>query len=372
LRKPDFFIVGAGRSGTTALWRYLSEHPRVFMPRVKEPRFFADDMPGLMNRVAALEDYLALFEDATEEDVAVGEASPQHLYSRTAIRNIREFAPQARLVVMLRNPVEMARSAHAECLYWFVEDEPDFERAWRLQARRRRGERIPPARTQVTVLLWEEMLAAVEKAFAETRHLDVESRFVYPAGSLFDPAEVPAQARRGIWRLLRASGARRAKTQARPEHVTPEILDEFVAGLPGRRLALHLGLESACPWVLRFCVNRGAGPEEFAKAARLSRGPGVRVRANVILGAARPRRARGDRGRRRVRAPGVRGRGGRGRLPARARQAERDHPAIESSLLTWHGPRPFGSACAPHAARRSTAPRTTAPPSALRRRLWRE
>jgi hypothetical protein len=131
----------------------------------------------------------------------------------------------------------------------------------------------------------EEMLAAVEKAFAETRGLDVESRFVYPAGSLFDPAEVPAEARRGIWRLLRASGARRAKTQARPEHVTPELTDEFVAALPGKRLALHLGLESACEWVVRFCVNRGSGPEEFAKAARLSRGRGVRVRANVILGA---------------------------------------------------------------------------------------
>jgi hypothetical protein len=54
------------------------------------------------------------------------------------------------------------------------------------------------------------------------------------------------------------------------------------------------------------------------------------------------------------------------------REMDGDHPAIESSLLTWHGPRPFGSACAPHAARRSTPPRTTAPPSALRRRLWRE
>jgi hypothetical protein len=173
VKRPNFFIVGAGRSGTTALWRYLREHPRVFMPRVKEPRFFADDMPGLMNRVAALEDYLALFKDATDEHVAVGEASPQYLYSKTAIRKIRDFAPDARLVVMLRNPVDMAHSAHAECLYWFVEDEPDFERAWRLQARRRRGERVPAACTQVTVLLWEDMCRLGEQV---GRLLDVFPR----------------------------------------------------------------------------------------------------------------------------------------------------------------------------------------------------
>lgn len=157
MRRPDFFIVGAGRSGTTAMCEYLRAHPRVFMPRVKEPRFFADDMPGLMNRVSSPREYLALFEDATEDHLAVGEASPQYLYSRTAIRNIREFDPEARLIVMLRNPVDMAHSAHAECLYWFVEDEPDLERAWRLQPERRGGRRVPTGCTQVTVLLWEDM-----------------------------------------------------------------------------------------------------------------------------------------------------------------------------------------------------------------------
>ncbi len=157
MKRPDFLIVGAGRCGTTALYEYLRAHPRVFMPRVKEPRFFAEDMPGLMNRVASLPEYLALFRDAGDEHLAVGEASPQYLYSSVAIRKIREFNPEARLIVMLRNPVDMACSAHAECLYWFVEDEPDLQRAWRLQPLRRKGLRVPKACTQVTVLLWEDM-----------------------------------------------------------------------------------------------------------------------------------------------------------------------------------------------------------------------
>ncbi len=157
MRKPDFFIVGAGRCGTTALYEYLRAHPRVFMPVVKEPRFFADDMPGLMNRVASLREYLRLFGGAGPRHLAVGEASPQYMYSRSAIGNIREFEPDARLIVMLRNPVDMACSAHTECVYWFVEDEPDFEKAWQLQPLRRRGLCVPRACSQVTVLLWADM-----------------------------------------------------------------------------------------------------------------------------------------------------------------------------------------------------------------------
>lgn len=127
------------------------------MPRVKEPRFFADDMPHLMNRVASLSEYLGLFKGTAADHLAVGEASPQYLYSSTAIRNIREFNPEAKLVVMLRNPVDVVYSAHAECLYWFVEDELDFEKAWRLQPLRRRGLRVPKTCSQVTVLLWANM-----------------------------------------------------------------------------------------------------------------------------------------------------------------------------------------------------------------------
>jgi radical SAM enzyme (TIGR01210 family) len=132
----------------------------------------------------------------------------------------------------------------------------------------------------------DEMLASVRQAFAETGDLDVESRFVYSAGSTLDPREVPPEVRRGIWAILSRTDARKAKTQARPEDVTRELVEEFASGIPGKELSLHLGMESACAWVGRFCVNRSGAPEDFHRAALLLRDSGVRVRATVTLGAA--------------------------------------------------------------------------------------
>jgi hypothetical protein len=141
VRKPDLFIVGAPKCGTTALHRYLAEHPRIFMSKIKEPRFFADDF---FRFVTEFDDYLELFKDATEDHLAVGEASPNYLRSAVALPRIREFSPDARLIVMVRNPVDLAYSFHSQQLVSFNEDEVDFERAWRKQGGRRRGRDIPP------------------------------------------------------------------------------------------------------------------------------------------------------------------------------------------------------------------------------------
>jgi hypothetical protein len=140
MRRPDLFIVGAPKCGTSALHRYLGEHPRIFMSRRKEPWYFAEDFPRF---VTSLEDYLALFDDATAQHLAVGEASTTYLSSDTALHRIREFSPGARIVVMVRDPVDLVHSLHAQAVLGLNEDELDIERAWRLQAARRRGERIP-------------------------------------------------------------------------------------------------------------------------------------------------------------------------------------------------------------------------------------
>jgi hypothetical protein len=140
MRRPDLFIVGAAKCGTTALYRYLGDHPRIFMSPMKEPRYFADD---LHRRVTELDEYLTLFSAATDDHLAVGEASPTYLNSEVALPRIREFSPTARIIVMIRNPVEMVYSYHAQQIVSSNEDERDFERAWRLQGIRRQGRRIP-------------------------------------------------------------------------------------------------------------------------------------------------------------------------------------------------------------------------------------
>jgi hypothetical protein len=85
---------------------------------------------------------LALF-SPTPPGAIAGEASVWYLYSRVAIEEIIRVRPDAKFIVMLRNPVEVAQSLHAQQLIGFVEDIPDFETAWRSQGRRARGEGIP-------------------------------------------------------------------------------------------------------------------------------------------------------------------------------------------------------------------------------------
>jgi hypothetical protein len=144
-RRPNFFILGAPKCGTTALSEYLREHPRAFVSQPKEPHYFCEDFDYYYAPGRRTEDhYLRLFAAATDEHIAVGEASVWYLYSGDAARNIAAFDPDARVVVMLRNPVELVPSLHSQLLYMLDEDEPDLATAWELQEARRRGERLPP------------------------------------------------------------------------------------------------------------------------------------------------------------------------------------------------------------------------------------
>ncbi|UCC88813.1 MAG: sulfotransferase, partial [Anaerolineales bacterium] len=99
--KPNFFIVGAPRCATTALYRYLCDHPNIFMPRVKEPHFFAEDI-SVGKPTKTLDWYMGLFEESSEEHLAVGEASVFYLYSSVAVRRIYEFNKEAKIIVILR------------------------------------------------------------------------------------------------------------------------------------------------------------------------------------------------------------------------------------------------------------------------------
>lgn len=141
-RIPDFFIVGAQKSGTTALSEYLRQHPQVYMPREKDTQFFCDDFPR-MRTIDNLEDFLALFQRARDEHLAVGEATALNLYSTVAIGRIRDFNPDARLIVLLRNPVDLVYSLHAQLVYTQEETETDFEKAWRRQGERAEGRHVP-------------------------------------------------------------------------------------------------------------------------------------------------------------------------------------------------------------------------------------
>src|SRR4051794_5617259 len=111
-RRPDFFLAGHHKSGTTAMYAMLSQHPQVFMPEVKEPHFLATDRrsrfgaPGDLPTTLAA--YLALFEPARPDQIA-GEASASYLWSHTAASQIAALCPDARVVGILREPASHLR-----------------------------------------------------------------------------------------------------------------------------------------------------------------------------------------------------------------------------------------------------------------------
>lgn len=208
-RLPDFFIVGAPKCGTTALYQYLSMHPGIYMPALKEPHFFCRDFPDF-GKVRDFDTYLKLFA-AADPGVVIGEASVWYLYSQVAIPSIMAANPRARIIVMLRNPVAMAKSLHRQLIMSLREDIEDFETAWRAQHDRLHGKRLPlycPERshlqygdvcryasqvervlalvppTQLKVVIYEEFFADICRQYdSVTDFLAVkpEGRTVFPA-----------------------------------------------------------------------------------------------------------------------------------------------------------------------------------------------
>ena len=139
--KVDFFIVGGPKCGTTSLYEYLKSHPDIFLPDVKEPSFFAHDLPGYRD-IDDSNSYAALFEGA-KPGQTTGEASVVYLYSKIAVQSIYEYNPLAKIIVMVRHPVNMFRSLHMQLGYTFNEDEMNPETAWHLQEKRKMGNCLP-------------------------------------------------------------------------------------------------------------------------------------------------------------------------------------------------------------------------------------
>lgn len=156
MKKVDFFIIGAPKCGTTSLAEYLKEHPDIDFSRKKEPNFFSTDLGSLrkMSDVQTIDDYLGLF--SFQEDKLQGEASTTYLFSTVALRSILEHNPNARLIVILRNPVDMVVAWHTQKLLEKQEDEPDFKKAWAKQHARKKGLEIPPLCTEVKMLYYKD------------------------------------------------------------------------------------------------------------------------------------------------------------------------------------------------------------------------
>ncbi|MEO8246842.1 MAG: sulfotransferase [Chloroflexota bacterium] len=285
-RIPEFFIVGAPRCGTTYMFDYLGRHPGVYVPPNKEPNHFCTDLDSgsFLDSVSFMRDrdeYRMLFAEADERQLA-GEASTWYLYSRDASANIHAARADARILIMLRDPVEMMYSLHGRRRFGGTEELP-FAEALAAEEDRRHGRRLPRRPRNVKGLLYRDVARYAEQV---ERYLDrfgpdqvhitifddfrSDPRAAYasvlgflglPAIPMTEAAVVNAAARRRSETLQRAIltpwvirlGRKIIPRTLRP-HVGP-LMDRLNAA-PERRTALDPALRRSLVQELRPDVRR--------------------------------------------------------------------------------------------------------------------
>jgi hypothetical protein len=297
-RRPDFYIVGAPKAGTTAMYEYLRGHPALFLPERKELRFFGEDLEIRDRASLTTEQYLEHFA-AAPADAVIGTAYVWYLYSRSAASEIARFSPAARVIAMLRNPVDMLPALHGEHLTNGNEDIADFTAALAAEPDRRAGHRIPPhahlpqglwytdvpryaeqleryftafGRDRVRVIIFDDFVADTAGVFRETlQFLGVEDAY-RPAS--FDTvnasrrirsehirhflARPPDRLRRIIHRLIPARMRRAAYERAKEMNVVMTARDPIPAKTAERlqaefepeiaRLSTLLGRDLTALW----------------------------------------------------------------------------------------------------------------------------
>src|SRR5688572_16981668 len=140
--RPNFFIIGAPKSGTTSLDAWLSEHPNVYMSPVKEPHYFAEHRAK--RNATTLEEYLALFDKADPGvHTIIGEGSTSTLHSPGAMERVRAFDPNAKIVIMVRDPVELVSSMYSHARFRGVEDAATLREGWEKSPLRSQGQALP-------------------------------------------------------------------------------------------------------------------------------------------------------------------------------------------------------------------------------------
>jgi len=152
--KPDFFIIGAPKCGTSALHNYLGQSKAIYMLR-KEVHFFGSDLYFNRPRITE-QDYHQQCSQAPGVSL-IGDASVYYLRSMTAAQEIYQANPDAKIIISLRNPVDFMHSLHTQLLSTADELERDFEKALALEPSRIIGNNIPWHTHPVHALNYREM-----------------------------------------------------------------------------------------------------------------------------------------------------------------------------------------------------------------------
>jgi hypothetical protein len=208
--RPNFLIIGTAKSGSTALWHYLGQHPQVYMSPRKHTRFFSfqTEDPGFRGppleaesvpyAITDVDAYHALFAGAAGEK-AVGEASHSYLYRAEAPGRIRKYDPNMKLVAVLRNPAERSHSHYRQMVRDGREELDDFVSALEAEDARIRNHWWPDfhyvqiglyhaqlkryfdafERSQIKIHLYEDLVSEPQAVLRDIfRFLDIDADFV--------------------------------------------------------------------------------------------------------------------------------------------------------------------------------------------------
>ena len=214
----NFLIIGTAKAGTTSLYRYLRQHPEIYMSPVKEPRFFVydgDDLdpqhPIHRTTINKLKSYQALF-DGVSNEKAIGEASPAYLVEPKAPVRIHHYIPDAKLIAILRNPAERAYSHFLHLIKKNYESCHDFGLALQNVDELRMGSWMPRRdyllfgyyylclkryfdifdRTQIKVFLFEDLKSDTASLLQDIfRFLEVDDLFVPDVSQPYSVSGIP-------------------------------------------------------------------------------------------------------------------------------------------------------------------------------------
>jgi len=276
--RPDFFIVGAPRCGTTALSAYLAEHPRIGFSRPKETQFFCADLPGIHFHTTDPQEYLNLCfgHCAGKNYLAIGEGSVWNLYSKEAVEKILRFNPKARFIIMVRNPVDLCIALYEKRREMLQEDQPSFEQAWRTEHERRKGRSIPAFfRKEIGVPGYRNVASLgeqVEKAFSlipeQQRLLIVFDDFVANTAALYSQVlaflDVPHDGRKEFPQI---NEGRRIGNPRLWALVWGTMLRAHPLLAPAKRM-LKVSTLNIYPWLSRLFLRKRSEKPVIADALR--------------------------------------------------------------------------------------------------------
>jgi hypothetical protein len=178
MQKVSLFIAGNLKSGTTTFYNLLKQHPEIYLPKYKEPKFFCTDFHKESDEfhgsqvnypIRTLDQYNRLYSGAPENKI-LGDCSPHYTYSKEAAQNIYKYNPDAKIVIFLREPVSFLRSLHFDSLHALNETEEDFLKSLELEESRRKGENIPEKISSPSYLYYSEWVKYREQIERYVNH----------------------------------------------------------------------------------------------------------------------------------------------------------------------------------------------------------